>query len=74
METLAAPEVGRLRRRRLADEEEPGAGRLKLLPSAVQLDRVVLAEDSAVVAKPDDRRRPVAPQITQADVIAVLVG
>jgi hypothetical protein len=34
----------------LADQSDARAGRLELLAGAVQLDRVLLAENSAVVA------------------------
>jgi hypothetical protein len=74
VQVLAATKVRGLLGRRLADEDEPRAGRLKLLASAIQLERVLLAENSAVVAKPDERHRSVAPQIAQTDRIAVLVG
>jgi hypothetical protein len=35
---------------------------------------VLLAEDSAVVAQPDERDGTTAPQIAQAHVVAVLIG
>lgn len=74
MQSLAVAEVGSLARRRLADQNEPRAGCLELLASAIQLDRVLLAENSAVVAKPDQRCRALPPQIAETDIIAVLVG
>ncbi len=71
---MAAPKMGGVARRELADQDQVGSRCLELIPGAVQLDRVRLAIDSAVVAQPDQRRRTVAPEISQADVVAVLVG
>jgi hypothetical protein len=50
---MLAAEVCGLTRGGLADQSETRAGRLELLASALQLDRVLLAENSAVVAQPD---------------------
>ena len=60
--------------RGLPDQHKPGAGRLELVPGVVQLDRVFLTENSAPVAEPDQRYRAVVPEISQADLVAVLVG
>ena len=49
VEALAAAEVGSLPGGRLADQHEAPAGRLELVAGAIQLDRVLLAENSAVV-------------------------
>jgi hypothetical protein len=65
--------VGGLARRRLTDQNEPRAGRLELLPSAIQLDRVLLAENSAVVTQPYERRRSLPPEVSETHVIAVVV-
>jgi hypothetical protein len=35
---------------------------------------VILTEDSPVVAKPHERGRVLAPEVAEADVMAVLVG
>lgn len=61
-------------RSELADQHKPSAGGLEVLPGAVQLDRVRLAIDSAVVTQPDQGDGSVSPEISQADVIAILVG
>jgi acetoacetyl-CoA synthetase len=61
-------------RRQLADQHQWHAGRFELASGVVQLDRVSLTVDSAVVAEPDERRRAVLPEVTEADVVAVLVG
>ena len=67
-------EVCGLARGGLADQGETRAGRLELLASALQLDRVLLAENSAVVAQPDQRYRALPPQIAETDVVAIVVG
>lgn len=59
---------------RLADQREPRAVRLDLVPGAIQLDRVCLAESSAVVAQPHQHGGLVAPQIPKTHIVAVLVG
>ncbi len=58
----------------LPDQHDGRAVALQLLASAVQLDRVGAAVDSAVVAQPDQCHRSVLPQIAEADLIAVVVG
>ena len=70
---LATPEVSRVARGQLSDKHEVGPRGLELIPSAVQLDRVRLTVDSAVVAEPDERGRALAPEIAEADVTAVLI-
>jgi hypothetical protein len=42
--------MGGVTRCQLADQHQVGARRLEILPGAIQLDRVRLAIDSAVVA------------------------
>jgi hypothetical protein len=66
--------VGGVPGRQLAYQDEVGVRRLELTPGAIQLDRVRLAIDSAVVAQPDEGRRAVAPEVGQADLLAFLVG
>jgi hypothetical protein len=73
VQALLAAEVGGLARGGLADQNDARARRLELLASAIQLDRVLLAENSAVVAQPDQRYRVLAPQIPETDVVAVVV-
>ena len=68
------PEMGCMARGDLADQRQRRAERLELLASAMQLHRVCLAINSAVVAQPDERRGTVAPQIAEANVVAVVVG
>jgi hypothetical protein len=71
---LACAEVRGLARRRLSDEHEAGAAGRELITRAVQLDRVSLAIDSAVVAKPHKHDRAVPPQVAQSGGSAVVVG
>ena len=59
--------------RQLTDQHELCPGGFELLLSAVQLDRVCLAINSAVVAQPDQCDRAITPKIAQPDVVAVLV-
>jgi hypothetical protein len=66
--------MGGLSWRGLADQDEPQAGRLEALASAVQLDGVILAVNSAVVAKPHECDRAVGPEVAEPDVVAVLIG
>src|SRR5579864_305075 len=73
IDVLTAAEMGGVARRELADQDERGARRLELIPGAIQLDRVRLAIDSAVVAQPDEGRGAVAPEVAQADLVSVLV-
>ena len=68
-----AAEVGRVARRRLADQDEAEAGGLELLPVAVQLNRVLAAVDSAVVAEPDERDGALAPELAEPYVVPVVV-
>ena len=74
LDLLATPEVRGVTRAQLADQDEVGARRVELFPGAVQLDRVSLAINSAVVAQPDQRRRLLAPEVPQPDLVSVLVG
>ena len=74
LDPLAAAEVGRVARGQLADQDQVDAGRLELLTGAMQLHRVGLAIDSAVVAQPDQHRGAVAPQVAEPGLVAVLVG
>lgn len=73
LDLLAAPEVGGMSGRQLTDQHDVRARCAKLLASAVQLDRVCLAIESAVMAQPDERRRAVLPEAGEPDVVAVLV-
>jgi hypothetical protein len=66
--------VGCVPRRRLTDQRERHAGRLELTACAVQLDRVSLAVDSAVVAQPYEYDRPLLPEIAEPDGVCVVVG
>jgi acetoacetyl-CoA synthetase len=66
--------VRRLARSGLADQHHPRAGGFELVPGAIQLDRVCLAENSAVVAEPDKHRRPLVPEVCQPHRVVVLVG
>lgn len=61
-------------RSRLSDQDKTDAGLLELTSGAIQLDRVILAEDSPVVPQPDERDRALAPQVAETDVMGVLVG
>jgi hypothetical protein len=67
-------EVCGLARGGLSNQRDTRPGRLELLASAFQLDRVLLAENSPVVAQPDQRYRALPPQIAEADVVAIVVG
>ncbi len=71
---MAASELRGVAWRELTDQDEAGVRSHELIPGAVQLDRVRLAIDSAVVAQPDQRRRALAPEIAQADRVAVVIG
>jgi hypothetical protein len=73
VQSLLVTEVCGLARSGLADQSEARAGGLELLASALQLDRVLLAENSAVVAQPDQRYRVLPPQIAETDVVAIMV-
>jgi hypothetical protein len=57
----------------LADQDEATTRGLDLLTLAIQLDRVCLAINSAVVPEPDERRRAVAPEVTEPYVVPILV-
>jgi hypothetical protein len=57
----------------LADQDDPRAGRLELLPGAIQLDRVSLAINSAVVTEPHQRDRLLRPEVAEPHLVAVLV-
>ena len=57
LDPLAPAELGGVARSRLSDQHETDAGRLELTPGAIQLDRVILAENSPVVPQPDERGR-----------------
>ena len=61
-------------RSRLSDQHKTDAGRLELTPGAIQLDRVVLAEDSPVMPEEDEGGRALAPQVAKPDVVALVVG
>ena len=74
LDPLAPAELGGVARCRLADQHEAGACGLEITPGAIQLDRVILAEDSPVVAEPDERHRPLAPQVAETDVVGLVVG
>jgi len=74
VQSLLVTEVCGLARGGLADQSETRAGRLELLARALQLDRVLLAENSAVVAQPDQRYRALLPQIAETDVFAIVIG
>ena len=66
-------EVCGVPRGQLPDEDEAGARRLDLLPCAIQLDRVRLAIDSAVVAKPHERHGALAPELAEPHFVAVVI-
>jgi hypothetical protein len=66
--------MGGVARRELADQHEIGPGGLELLTSTVQLDRVGLAINSAVMAEPNERGGALAPEVSQADLVTFLVG
>jgi hypothetical protein len=57
----------------LPDQDDPRAGRLELLPGAIQLDRVSLAINSAVVTEPHQRDRLLRPEVSEPHLVAVLV-
>jgi hypothetical protein len=58
----------------LTDQDQTAAGRLDLAASAIQLDRVILAVNSAVVSEPDERDRSITPQVAESNVVALVVG
>jgi hypothetical protein len=70
---LPAAEVGGVARRRLPDQHQVRAGGLELLTGVVQLDRVCLAVDSAVVAQPHQGGGALAPEIAEAHGVPTLV-
>ena len=74
LDPLPPAELGGVARSRLSDQDETDAGCLELTPGAIQLDRVILAEDSPVVPEPDERRRALVPQVAETDVVAIVVG
>jgi hypothetical protein len=58
----------------LANQDEVDPDLLEALPGVVQLDHVRAAERSAVVAEPDERGRLHAPEVAEANGLAVVVG
>ena len=74
LDPLSPAELGGVPRGRLPDQHEIHAGGLEITPGAIQLDRVILTEDSPVVAEPDERGRALAPQVAETDLVRVLVG
>jgi acetoacetyl-CoA synthetase len=66
--------VGRIGRSGLTDQHHVGAGGEELLTSTLQLQGVSAAIDSAIVAQPDERHRPLTPEIAETDVVAVVIG
>ncbi len=74
LDPLPPAELGGVARGRLSDQHEIDAGGLEITPGAIQLDRVILTENSPVVAEPDERGRVLAPQVAEADVVASWSG
>ena len=73
LDVLPSPEVGGVPGRQLTDQDQVRACGLELLSGAVQLDRVRLAVNSAVVPEPDQRSRLVAPEILKPELSAVVI-
>jgi hypothetical protein len=74
LDPLSAAEVGGVARGCLADQDERNAGGLEVGAGAVQLHRVVAAVSSAVVAEPDQGDGAVAPEVAEANAVALVVG
>jgi exopolyphosphatase/guanosine-5'-triphosphate,3'-diphosphate pyrophosphatase len=70
VEVVLLLEVLRVLGRALPDHRELHAGGLELVPVAVQLHRVLAAEQSAVVAEEDEHRGPLRPQVAEPHVRA----
>jgi len=68
-----AAEVRRVARLGLPDQDQIGAGGLELLASVLQLQGVLTAVDSAVVAQPHQRDRALPPQLAEPRRLAVVV-
>ena len=73
LDPLPAAELGGVARSRLADQHEPDAGGFEIAPGAIQLDRVILTEDSPVMPQPDECGGALAPQLAETDVVALVV-
>ena len=70
---LRPPEVGRMLWRPMPDRGQLDSRLLELLTGAVQLHRVLAAEHSPVVAQEHQRRRPLAPDVPETDVVSLIV-
>jgi len=55
----------------IPDEDEPGARRLDLILDAAQLRRLLFAEESTVVAEPDQHHRPALVERMQRDLATI---
>jgi hypothetical protein len=60
--------------RELADQHEVRPGGLEFLTSVVQLDRVGLTINSAVMAEPDERSGALTPKVSEPHLVTFLVG
>ena len=70
---MVAPEAVGVRRGALADHGELDARRVESLPVALQLQRVLAAEQSAVVAQEGERGGAIGPQAAEPHVAARVV-
>jgi len=66
-------ELGGLLRGADADHRETYARGVEVLPGAMQLHRVLAAENSAVVAQEYERGRPILPEVAKPHVLSGVV-